>query len=203
MLSFWWRIFFVPLGYEEHLWASDIRIHYDEHVPNKKMLFGELRYGKFRYSSSLKLIFQHYRELSCKKFGVVSINDWILHFFVSSSPLETGFSLPSDPFRIGAKSMSIQDFDPPLDLKLHRRVFLLAFLSYWLCYFVVSQKYSNWIRPKVFIMTETLSEQIWVSLAPTALSSLFRSLRETYTSDSHGSKDALLPLHYLFGWFII
>jgi hypothetical protein len=81
---------------------------------------------------------------------------------------------------------------------------LAAFLAYWLSLVVLpSSKWSDVVRPTVFVVAGALAEGHRYSLAPPVLCSIYRALGEvaTHVKDpTLGASSAHTSWHYITGW---
>ncbi|KAH0764902.1 hypothetical protein KY285_000773 [Solanum tuberosum] len=78
--------------------------------------------------------------------------------------------------------------------------YLATFLACWFCKFVLPNKKADCIRASVLKVSRLMSHGEIFSLAVPVLASIYRGLRDIYTSSNLGSCDILLPIHYVYGW---
>ncbi|XP_051131227.1 uncharacterized protein LOC127251539 [Andrographis paniculata] len=78
--------------------------------------------------------------------------------------------------------------------------FLAAFLSCWLCIFVLPLDDVGLIRPSTFKMASVLASGFPVSLAIPVLTSIYRGLNQIADSSCPGQVRSTIPLHFLTGW---
>uniref|UniRef100_A0A803MDQ1 Aminotransferase-like plant mobile domain-containing protein n=1 Tax=Chenopodium quinoa TaxID=63459 RepID=A0A803MDQ1_CHEQI len=83
----------------------------------------------------------------------------------------------------------------------HRKqTYLTAFLSCWLCAFVLPLKDLGFIRPGVFKPASSLASGRKISLAIPVLTSIYRGLNELSTSAAPGRRPGFFPAHYVYIW---
>lgn len=97
----------------------------------------------------------------------------------------------SDPFGVGRENIYFSDrraYFPDLlgdgSKSISREAFLTAFLSWWLCDFLIP---SEDIRPEVFVVANSMARGHRISLAVPALANIYKSLRMISTSKDPGS----------------
>uniref|UniRef100_M1DUR1 Aminotransferase-like plant mobile domain-containing protein n=1 Tax=Solanum tuberosum TaxID=4113 RepID=M1DUR1_SOLTU len=78
--------------------------------------------------------------------------------------------------------------------------YLAAFLTCWLCKFVLPNKKADCIRACVFKVSSLMAHGEIFSLAVPVLASIYRGLRDISTSSNLGACNTLLPFHYVYGW---
>ncbi|GAA0187385.1 hypothetical protein LIER_34673 [Lithospermum erythrorhizon] len=87
-----------------------------------------------------------------------------------------------------------------VDTNLEEEVYCAAFLSCWLCVFVLPIEPLSFIRANVFKMASIMAKGSRVILAPLVLSIIYRSLSQISLSDNLSTAQECFPTHYLFGW---
>lgn len=83
-----------------------------------------------------------------------------------------------------------------------RETYLAAFISCWLCLFVLPSRHVGQIRPGVFKMACFMARGTPVGLAIPVLSSIYRGLNAIAKSGTPGKARAPLPFHYVHGWMV-
>ncbi|GAA0158627.1 hypothetical protein LIER_15598 [Lithospermum erythrorhizon] len=79
-------------------------------------------------------------------------------------------------------------------------VYCAAFLSCWLCTFVLPFNVTGSIRPSIFKMASYMATGKIVSLAIPVLASIYRGLHLITTSRYPSNSGCCFPVHYLLGW---
>jgi hypothetical protein len=175
---------------------------YDEYVPRDEDLMRDSSGDCHHYSLPLRRVFGIYSALSSS--GGVSFSAWICFFTDRVQRPCHQFACPSDPFGTGEAEISHSGALPSLrsiSLRaLDRETYLTAFLSWWLCYFVIPSQPLGMIRPDTFVMASMLARGQTLSLAIPALANIFRCLRILSTSSDPSYCDEVIPFHFLGGW---
>ncbi|KAH0642322.1 hypothetical protein KY285_033192 [Solanum tuberosum] len=78
--------------------------------------------------------------------------------------------------------------------------YLAAFLTCWLCKFVLPNKKVDFICASVFKFASLMAHGEIFSLAIPILASIYRGLRDISTSSNLGAYNTLLLIHYVYGW---
>ncbi|KAH9621205.1 hypothetical protein KSS87_012216 [Heliosperma pusillum] len=81
-----------------------------------------------------------------------------------------------------------------------RQTYLAAFLSCWLCAFVLPVRDLGYIRVTVFKVASLLASGQTISLAIPALASIYRGLNDISTLVSPGRNPAHFAAHYVYAW---
>ena len=80
-------------------------------------------------------------------------------------------------------------------------VYLVAFLSCWLCIFVFSSGDPKFIRPETFKIASIMAvRRKVVNLAVPVLARIYHGLNKIATSTYVGSSNACFLVHYVYGW---
>ncbi|GAA0148152.1 hypothetical protein LIER_07673 [Lithospermum erythrorhizon] len=83
---------------------------------------------------------------------------------------------------------------------LEEEVYCPAFLSCWLCVFVLPAEPLGFIRAGVFKMASFMANGYRVSLAPPFLSCIYKSLSQISLSNTPSIAPECFPAPYLIGW---
>ncbi|KAI0516062.1 hypothetical protein KFK09_008734 [Dendrobium nobile] len=81
-------------------------------------------------------------------------------------------------------------------------VLLISFVATWLCYFVFPSQ-NRVFRPSTLLMASLIASGRRVSLAPTVIAQIYRSLGQICTTYGSGQCSVEIPWHYLHGWMHI
>lgn len=79
------------------------------------------------------------------------------------------------------------------------KVYFSAFLSCWLCKFVLLAK-EDLIRPSVFQVVSMMASGSSFSLVVPILANIYNGLKEVLFSSSLIKCDASFPIHYVYVW---
>jgi len=77
--------------------------------------------------------------------------------------------------------------------------YLAAFISYWLCSFVLPTEATCLIRRGVFIVVSKLAHEECINLAIPALTSVYRRLNRIFMARNLTKLEAIFPIHYVYG----
>ncbi|XP_059288149.1 uncharacterized protein LOC132041452 [Lycium ferocissimum] len=77
---------------------------------------------------------------------------------------------------------------------------LSAFLTCWLCKFVLPHKKIDYVRASVLKVASLMAHGEKFSLAVPVLASIYRGLREISTSPDLRQGNIIFPIHYVYGW---
>ena len=155
------------------------------------------------YSASLKEVFRIYEKLLGKRVDV-SFDQWIGYFLDRTQVICPSYGDVDDP--LGTQTPRIRSTDLKLlpssvtSRDIDEEVRLTAFLSWWLCYFVVPCQPVDKIRPETFLIANTLACGKRVSLAIPALANIYSAMRVLVSSRDPSSCRAVVPFHFLGGW---
>ncbi|KAL0437812.1 UNVERIFIED_CONTAM: hypothetical protein Sradi_0489100 [Sesamum radiatum] len=83
---------------------------------------------------------------------------------------------------------------------LKEEIYLAAYLSCWLCTFVLPGKDVNSIRPSTFKMASMMANGRQVSLAIPVLGSIYEDLNTTATSSKLARTTPSFPVHFVYAW---
>ncbi|XP_071936559.1 uncharacterized protein [Coffea arabica] len=89
-----------------------------------------------------------------------------------------------------------------IGVKLHLREesYLAAFISCWLCVFVLPDEDPHYIRPSTFKMASMMAAGRKTCLAVPVLLSIYRGLDKISNSATPGCARAAFPVHYVYAW---
>ncbi|KAH7849160.1 hypothetical protein Vadar_013902 [Vaccinium darrowii] len=191
---------------------------YDEVVPSARELNGSDKRGEPLLPSSCKYLFLAYHQIYCASgTSNVTTHEWVKFWFKAPSRYKepphrvqkkrsgeprtsnnpTGFiSAPNPRSRDGEKVFD----DLGIEKNMREETNLAAFLSCWLCVFVLPNKEVGQIRPGVFKVASMMARGERFSLAVPVLASIYHGLREITSSPSPSKCGATFPIHYLYGW---
>uniref|UniRef100_A0ACD5U7V5 Uncharacterized protein n=1 Tax=Avena sativa TaxID=4498 RepID=A0ACD5U7V5_AVESA len=146
---------------------------YEEYIPPLK----ELNASSLLFPNFYFTLLEIWEELSSKhRDGLVPFRDWC-DYFHNNRPEPLTF----DSLRDG-------------------RLYLAAFIKVWLCNFVFVGT-GPYIRPGVLVMASWIAIGRKISLSPSALSSLYFSLRRISMHPVGPTyPKASWPVHYVIGW---
>ena len=179
---------------------------YEEYRPRDVSVFAR-RDGEFLQPLHLREVFQEYIYLSDRvRGGGVPLKRWVEHFTDKLKGKSASFhATPLDPWGDTTGITHFQATPPPIDalssLRIDDLTHLTAFLSWWLCYFVLPFDPIHVIRPTVFVMASRLAMGTRLSLAVPVLANIYSSLRELTTSTDPCFSEESIPVHFLMGWF--
>ncbi|PIN26510.1 hypothetical protein CDL12_00733 [Handroanthus impetiginosus] len=189
---------------------------YDEVIPTVKELLGIDLHKSF-LPRSCKYLFMVYHHLSHDSTGV-SASNWITFWFrgptkYSETPPRTSrkrltksrlLRNPCGNVNISLLSRTEEHEEPFKTLEIEEGVkeetYLAAFLSCWLCHFVLPHRRVNRIRATVFKVASMMARGDTFALAVPILVSIYRCLRDISTSASLNESTVIFPIHYLYGW---
>jgi Plant mobile domain len=157
-----------------------------------------------RFPDSLRTIYGIYDTLRGHH-DHVPFRCWIDHFTAGyGGPTFTGPVLADDPLGLGAPVLHFVGDLPPQDSicfpAFDREVYLTAFLSWWICYFLIPSTPACTIRPSVFVMASRIARGQRVALAIPVLANIFRSLRGMVSSQDPSRCREWVPYHFICGW---
>ncbi|KAJ4813686.1 Plant mobile domain protein family [Rhynchospora pubera] len=186
---------------------------YEERVPPDEELSGIDPSGLEFHSPSARVLFQIYYEIAATRAlkgqsRDVPFRAWI-RYFMDRVPegRASPFVDPLDPMGVGSDQIHNphidRDFSRLSSRVLDRVTVLAAYLSWWLCYYVLPYDPAGYIRPGVFVMAATLARGFRVSLAVPALVNVYRAMRELTSSRDPSYARVVMPSHILLGWFYI
>ncbi|KAL3502694.1 hypothetical protein ACH5RR_037143 [Cinchona calisaya] len=191
---------------------------YDEVVPSADELCGTSVDGKSRLPASCIHLFSAFHKLT-KRTKDVRIVDWIQFWFKGQSryqqpPLRvSGRRISSKPrtthnpsgiidndyaFKINNKAEQFLDLG--VDETSRDETYLAAFLSCWICKFLLPRHKIGHIRPSVFKVASLMACGQKFSLAVPVLSSIYNGLNEVVHSSKLRESTAVFPIHYLYAW---
>jgi hypothetical protein len=83
---------------------------------------------------------------------------------------------------------------------MDRETYLTAFISWWICYFLLPSSPAYTIRPSIFIMASLIVRGDKISLVVPVLANIYRCLRGLTSSRSPSQCQELIPWHLISGW---
>ncbi|KAG8367693.1 hypothetical protein BUALT_Bualt16G0099600 [Buddleja alternifolia] len=87
-----------------------------------------------------------------------------------------------------------------IDAEIREETYVAAFISCWLCSFVLPHHQTYRIRATVFKVASRMARGEHFSLAIPVLASIYRGLRIISSSKDLGESTAIFPIHYVYGW---
>jgi Plant mobile domain len=109
-----------------------------------------------------------------------------------------------DPFGTGSLCIyhegSIPSQGSVCSRDIDRETFLTAFISWWICFFLLPSSPAYTIRPSVFVMASRIARGEMVSLAVPVLANIYRGLRGLTSSRVPSECRELIPWHLVSGW---
>jgi Plant mobile domain len=154
-------------------------------------------------SSSLRRVYEIYHELRGGH-SSVPFKFWISYFVDQIYPSSGGLASTQDPFGTGQLCIYHEGDTPSQDsicsCAIDRETYLTAFISRWICYFLLPSSSARIIRPSVFVMASMIARGERVSLAVPVLANIYRGLRGLTSSRSPSDCRELVPWHLISGW---
>jgi len=157
-----------------------------------------------KFPDSLRSIYEIYDTLRGHH-SHVPFRYWIAHFTSGCpSPAFQGPVPVEDPLGIGSPLVHYRgDFPPQRSIcfpSFDRETYLTAFLSWWICYFLLPTAPIYTIRPSAFVMASRMARGQRVSLVVPVLANIYRGLRGLVSSRDPSSCRELIPYHFIAGW---
>jgi Plant mobile domain len=149
-----------------------------------------------RFSPSLQRIYEIYHHLRRGHPGV-PFRHWITYFTdrVHTSP--EGLASTRDPFGTGRLEIHhygpIPSQDTLCSHDVDRETYLTAFISWWICYFLLPSSPAYTIRPSVFVMTSSIARGDITSLVVLVLANIYRGLCGLTSCRSPSQCPELIP----------
>ncbi|KAJ8430016.1 hypothetical protein Cgig2_008455 [Carnegiea gigantea] len=78
--------------------------------------------------------------------------------------------------------------------------FLAAFLSCWLCIFILPVRDAGCIRPGTFSIASLMASGVGYCLPTAVLASIYKGLNELSRSSHPGRGGGHFPIHFLYAW---
>ncbi|XP_050215878.1 uncharacterized protein LOC126666979 [Mercurialis annua] len=192
---------------------------YDEVIPSANELNGIDRDGKPSLPISCKFLFLAFHK-GCKKMGnhyEMTISDWIKCWFCgpsryreppkrdnkkrSARPRETyNPSGVIDKCQRRAKGWYKPFSNLHVKVSDREEVYLAAFISCWLCKFVLPGRDAGLIRPSTFKVASMMATSRRFCLAVPVLASIYHGLRGISTASDFKTCAVSFPTHYVYGW---
>ncbi|XP_073066001.1 uncharacterized protein [Primulina eburnea] len=193
---------------------------YDEVVPSAKELTGVDEAGSRFFPRSCNYLFHAYHLLRGSSKGEphphVTIDQWVRFWFKKS------LRYHSPPPRKDKKTVRPKSTHNPLgDLNVHEswsiaekaifsklgikdnsidETYLAAYLSCWLCAFILPFDDANTIRPSTFKIANIMANGRKVGLAVPTLTSIYRGLNKIVGSSNPSQVSSTFPVHFIYGW---
>jgi hypothetical protein len=140
-----------------------------------------------RFPPSLQRTYEIYYRLRRGYLGV-PFRHWIAHFTDRVHTRSAGLAFTRDPFGTGRFEIHHDGPIPSQDTlcshDVDRETYLTAFISWWICYFLLSSSPVYTIRPSVFVMASLIARGDMISLAVPVLANIYRCLRGSTSSRS-------------------
>ncbi|KAJ8425658.1 hypothetical protein Cgig2_015326 [Carnegiea gigantea] len=180
---------------------------YDEVVPTQRELVSKL-------SLSCTYLFIAYHKLMQGRKGKPTIEQWISFWFrgrskyhVSKKP-DQGSRIPQPGILsplpdAGARGWSdYQAIFDELGVATGQRTetFLAAFLSCWLCTFILPVRDAGCIRPGTFSIASLMASGVGYCLPTAVLASIYKGINELSRSSHPGRGGGHFPTHFLYAW---
>jgi Plant mobile domain len=156
-----------------------------------------------RFPPSLQRVYDIYYYLRGGNSGV-PFRHWIAFFTDRVHTRPEGLASIRDPF-----GTSQPDIHPDIPLisqdtlcshDIDREAYLTAFISWWICYFLLPSSPAYTIRPSVFVMASLIARGNRTSLAVPVLANIYRGIRGLVSSRSPSRCRELIPWHLVSGW---
>jgi Plant mobile domain len=156
-----------------------------------------------RFPPSLQRTYEIYYHLRRGHPGV-PFRHWIAYFTDRVHTRPTGLASTRDPFGTGRLEIyhdgPIPSQDTLCSHDVDRETYLTAFISWWICYFLLPSSPAYTIRPSVFVMASLIARGDRISLAVPVLANIYRCLRGLTSSRSPSQCQELIPWHLISGW---
>ena len=192
--------------------------YYEEVIPSARELLSAGR-GDNDIPATCTFLFSAFHRLCQDVHGIVQLpaTDWIRFWFrgrqIYTPPpsrdnrkrvkAPTNTSCPSGMIapRTGRTK---RENDPFVTLNIPEaqieETYLAAFISCWLCSFVLPTEAVCLIRPAVFVAASKLARGECLNLAIPALASIYRGLHRISMARSLNKLEVIFPIHYVYGW---
>nr|GMD17732.1 uncharacterized protein LOC105964676 [Ipomoea batatas] len=183
---------------------------YDEHIPSALELIG----SDADHRSTPQCCGDHNQKDEDRS---VHVNEWIE--FWSRRPQVYGRLIPKKRHKRNSRPKNTQNPNgkipafkdwtkatrtPFVELgippKLQEETHLAAYLSYWLCVFVLPIKATRLIRYTTFKMASLMARGQTLNLAILVLASIYNGLNAISNSTKPMQADSRFSLHYVYGW---
>ncbi|XP_074307513.1 uncharacterized protein LOC141642579 [Silene latifolia] len=193
---------------------------YDETVPHPSMLKERNVRDGTNVPATCKYLFAAYHRLVRRSStsGEVSARQWIDFWFKRGETYLPPVKKSKTKLRPRSTQNPSGEFDPrPSDewteeeLAIFERLgvtsntqkgktYLAAYISCWLCTFVLPEDEDRWIRAGTFETACLMAEGQRFCLAAPVLTSIYRGLNDLVRSSNPGYSKSYFPAHYLYGW---
>lgn len=193
---------------------------YDETVPDIQTLRAKNNKGERRISKACEFLLSVYRHISQRpesKKGVTArqwVEFWCKQKITYNTPVKRRRYTEVPPKSTHNPSGTLRD--PPVgwsDSELamfnfvgvdgdvrRETTYIAAFLSCWICVFVLPENEDRLIRPGTFEIAVLMARGETFSLALPVLASIYRGLNTISDSSNPSYSGAYFPAHYLYGW---
>ncbi|KAJ8431916.1 hypothetical protein Cgig2_016349 [Carnegiea gigantea] len=180
---------------------------YDEVVPTQRELTSKL-------PLSCTYLFIAYHKLMQGRKGKPTIEQWISFWFRGRSKYHVS-KKPDQDSRIPQPEI----LSPLTDAGAHgwsdyqaifdelgvatgqcTKTFLAAFLSRWLCTFILLVRDAGYIRPGTFSIASLMAFGVGYCLPTMVLASIYKGLNELSHSSHPGRGGGHFPTHFLYAW---
>jgi Plant mobile domain len=150
----------------------------------------------FRFSSSLQRVYDLYYHLRGGHSGV-PFRHLIVFFTDRVHTRPDGLASIRDPFGTSQLDIHQDVLIPSQDTlcshDIGRETYLTAFISWWICYFLLPSSLAYTIRPSVFVVASLIARRDQISLAVPVLANIYRGLCGLVSSRSPSRCRELIP----------
>jgi Plant mobile domain len=172
--------------------------YYDEFLLSE----GDLRDPSL-HPASFREVYKIYDQLRGQHLSV-PFRFWISYFTDRLRSHPEYRASTRDPFGTGRLDLYSDVAAPSHDTLcshvIDLETYLTAFLSWWICLFLLPSSGARTIRPSVFVMASQIARGERVSLAVPVLANIYRSLRGLTSSRDPSRCRELVPWHFISGW---
>jgi hypothetical protein len=155
------------------------------------------------HPASLREVYKIYDQLRGQHLSVPFIF-WISYFTDRLRSPPEFYASTRDPFGTGCHGLYYDvpalSQDTLCSHDIDRETYLTAFLSWWICFFLLPSSGARTIRPSVFVMASRIAWGERVSLVVPVLANIYRSLRGLTSSRDPSRCRELVPWHFISGW---
>ncbi|KAJ8431891.1 hypothetical protein Cgig2_009958 [Carnegiea gigantea] len=180
---------------------------YDKVVPTQRKLTNKL-------PLSCSYLFTAYHKLMQGRKGKSTIEQWIAFWFRGRNRYHVARK-PDQDNRISHPGILSSIIDArargwgdcqavfeELGVAIGQRTetFLAAFLSYWLCVFILPVMDASCLRPGTFSVASFMASGVGYYLSTAILASIYKGLNEISCSSHPGRGEGHFPAHFLYAW---
>jgi hypothetical protein len=155
------------------------------------------------FSPSLQRTYEIYHHLRRGHPGV-SFRHWIAYFIDRVHTRSEGLASTRDPFGTGMLEIHHDGPIPSQDTlcshDVDRETYLIAFISWWICYFMLPNSPVYTIWPSMFVMASLIAHGDRISLVVPVLANIYRALHVLTSSRSPSHCQELIIWHLISGW---